>query len=113
MPRVIAVVAVMLKQGKANALLDTLWKHIPKETENAQTVDGVTIDPADLLPADHRYYTFAGSLTTPPCTEGVTWLVLKMPMDVSSAEVATFAHVYPHNARPVQPANGRTIQVSK
>lgn len=109
----LAVVAVLLKQGKANAVLDTLWSHLPKKTEEVQTVEGVSISPADLLPADHGYYTFAGSLTTPPCTEGVTWFVLKTPMQVSSAEVATFAHVYPHNARPVQPLNGRPIQASK
>jgi len=109
----LAVVAVLLREGKANALLETLWSHLPTVKEEVRTIEGVSISPDALLPADRGYYTFQGSLTTPPCSEGVTWLVLKTPMEVSSAQVATFAHLYSHNARPVQPRNGRVIQASK
>ena len=69
----------------------------------------VTINAADLLPASKAYYTFAGSLTTPPCTEGVTWFVLKSPTVVSADEIERFAKLYPMNARPVQPLNGREV----
>ena len=105
----LAVVAVLLQQGAQNALVGMLWSNLPKEKDKEQVVK-VTIDAALLLPKDHAYYTFAGSLTTPPCSEGVTWFVLTHPMDISSAQVARF--VYSGNARPVQPLNGRTIKVS-
>jgi carbonic anhydrase len=56
---------------------------------------------------------YMGSLTAPPCTEGVTWFVLKRPVEVSPAQIAAFARLYPHDVRPVQPLNGRAIQESK
>ena len=107
----LAVVAVFLSAGGGhNSLIDTLWGNLPKTKEAEIAVDAVTIDAASLLPADHAYYTFAGSLTTPPCSEGVTWFVLQHPTTVSSDEVARFGKVYAQNARPVQPLNGRQIK---
>ena len=73
----------------------------------------MTIDPSRLLPAERAYFTYAGSLTTPPCTEGVRWLVLKSPTFVSAEEIARFAKLYPGNARPVQPLNGREVLASR
>src|SRR6516164_11856275 len=73
----LAVVAVLLKKGPSNPFLNTVWTNIPKEKEKAVDVSGVSLNVNDLLPADHGYFTFAGSLTTPPCSEGVTWYVLK------------------------------------
>ena len=106
----LAVVAVLLEAGhEENALLRTLWNNLPKTKEAERTVQGVSIDASDLLPASHAYYTFAGSLTTPPCSEGVTWFVLQHPTGVSNDEVARFGKLYPRNARPVQPLNGREI----
>ena len=105
----LAVVAVFLNKGNANPLLESLWANIPAEKEKAIDVSGVTVNAKDLLPADHGYYTFAGSLTTPPCSEGVTWFVMKAPMTLSDTQLATFARMYPLNARPVQPTNGRQI----
>lgn len=64
---------------------------------------------ARLLPADQSYYTFAGSLTTPPCSEGVTWYVLKSPVQVSTSQIAAFGKFFPMNARPIQPTNSRQI----
>ena len=66
-----------------------------------------------LLPRDRAYYTFPGSLTTPPCSEGVTWYVLRNPSTLSSGEIARFAGVYPMNARPLQPLNGRVVRASE
>jgi carbonic anhydrase len=93
--------------------LQKLWKHLPEEKEKETLIHGVEINAADLLPADRGYYSFPGSLTTPPCTEGVSWFVLKTPTEVSSAEIMQFGALYPHNARPVQPLNRRTILQTK
>jgi len=109
----LAVVAVLLKPGQPNKLVETLWKNLPREKEKPSTRDDVRIDAADLLPANKAaYYTFTGSLTTPPCSEGVTWFVMKSPTSVSSAEVTRFAQLYPMNARPTQPLNGREIRAT-
>ncbi|MBK7002799.1 MAG: carbonic anhydrase family protein [Rhodoferax sp.] len=64
----------------------------------------------ELLPTDQRYYQFMGSLTTPPCSENVLWLVLKQPVSISRAQIRLFTQLYPNNARPVQPLNGRTVR---
>lgn len=109
----LAVVAVLLKTGSSNAFLETVWKNIPTVKEKAVDVPGVTLNVKDLLPADHGYYTFSGSLTTPPCSEGVTWYVLKAPASLSADQVTAFAKIYPKNARPIQPLNGRELQETK
>ena len=109
----LAVVAVLFKQGTENPLLVTLWKNIPSEKEKAVDIPGVTIDVTNLLPADHGYYTFAGSLTTPPCSEGVTWYVLKTQSTVSPDELAAFVRIYPKDARPIQPLHGRQVLETK
>jgi carbonic anhydrase len=72
----------------------------------------VKFNAADLLPANRNYYTFDGSLTTPPCSEGVTWFVLEATREVSPEQVATFGNLYPSNARPIQAANSREIRES-
>jgi len=109
----LAVVAVLFKEGAPSYLLDTVWKNIPSEKEKAAEVAGITVNVKDLLPASLSYYTYAGSLTTPPCSEGVTWFVLKTPSTLTEEEVAAFAKHYPMNARPIQPTNGRDIKESK
>ena len=109
----LAVIAVLFEPGTANRLIDTLWKNIPAEKEKAQDVPSVSVRVQDLLPSDRGYFTFAGSLTTPPCSEGVTWYVLKSHTSISLEEVAVFAKKYPMNARPIQPTNGREILQSK
>jgi carbonic anhydrase len=109
----LAVVAVLFDKGTANPLIATLWKNIPSEKEKAQDVPSVSIQLQDLLPADRGYYTYPGSLTTPPCSEGVTWYVLKTPSTLSPEQVAAFAKIYPSNARPIQPTNGREVLETK
>src|SRR6266566_6622174 len=101
----LAVVAVLLTEGRANAMLQELWGHLPEKKGKEILIDGIEINAADLLPADRGYYSFPGSLTTPPCTEGVSWFVLKTPTEISSSEIVQFGALYPHNARPVQPLN--------
>jgi len=109
----LAVIAVLFHRGTANPLIDTLWKNIPAEKEKAQDVPSVSVQAQDLFPSDHGYFTFGGSLTTPPCSEGVTWYVMKSHTSISPEQVAAFAKIYPLNARPIQPVNGRKIFQSK
>ena len=105
----IVVVAVLLEAGHSNPLLETLWNNLPPEKEKPHAVPGVSIDVSQLLPPSLGYYTFPGSLTTPPCTENVTWYVLKSPEQISAEQVTTFATIYPRDARPIQPLHHRKI----
>ena len=105
----LAVVAVLLRSGSTNSLVSTLWRNLPKQKGREESPPGVQIDPSQLLPANRSYFTYVGSLTTPPCTEGVRWFVLKSPVSLSAAEIGTFENLYPANARPLQPLNGRQI----
>lgn len=105
----LAVVAILFQSGQTNPFLDLLWKYVPKDVGKEADNKKVNLNVADLLPADRSYYTFAGSLTTPPCSEGVTWYVLKNFVELSPDEISTFAKWYPMNARPIQPTNGREI----
>ena len=109
----LAVVAVLLDGGGANAMIDSIWKNLPKEKQKEVVVSNVTVDAGTLLPANHGYYTFQGSLTTPPCSEDVTWLVLKTPLKITSSEITRFGAIYPMNARPTQAQNDRLIQMTK
>jgi carbonic anhydrase len=108
----LAVVAVLVRNGHANPLIETLWSHLPSDKGAEQVIQATQIDAAALLPSDRTYYTFAGSLTTPPCSENVTWFVLRNPVEFSGQEIARFAKLYPMNARPVQPLNGRVVETS-
>jgi carbonic anhydrase len=109
----LAVVAVLFQLGSANPLIDTLWKNIPSAKGKAQDIPSVSIQVGDLLPNERGYFTYAGSLTTPPCSEGVTWYVLKNSATISPQQLAAFAKIYPRDARPIQPTNGREILQSK
>ena len=104
----LAVVAVLLRSGSGNAFLKPVFDHFPVGKKEA-SVAGATLDLAKFVPAQHGYYTFEGSLTTPPCSEHVRWFVLKTPVEVSPAQLGQFAARYDHNARPIQPLNGREI----
>ena len=109
----LAVVAVLLKRGGDNPLIDELWTDLPKEKEHEEQLDNVQINVKALLPSDLGYYTFPGSLTTPPCTENVTWFVLKQPVTVSAAEIQQFEKLYRHNARPIEPLYDRVVLETK
>jgi len=109
----LAVVGVLVDEGAANPALQTLWDNIPKTKGRESKVAGVNVNAAELLPATHGYYNFPGSLTTPPCSEGVSWFLLKAGDHASGEQIAAFAKLYPLNARPVQPLHGRTIRESQ
>jgi carbonic anhydrase len=109
----VAGVAVLLKAGGANATMQQIWEHMPALEGKEQDIPGVEINPAGLLPHDNAYYAYKGSLTAPPCTEGVAWFVLKTPVNVSPGQIAAFAKLYPHDVRPLQPLNGRVVTESR
>jgi carbonic anhydrase len=111
--RKVAGVAVLLKEGRANATVQRLWKYMPETAGKEHKIPGVDINPGGLLPSETTYYTYIGSLTAPPCTEDVRWFVLKNPMTVSAAQINAFAKLYPHDVRPVQPLNGRAVEESE
>ena len=105
----LAVVSVMFVEGKANATVATLWKQMPSE-EGEKVALTSEVNAAGLLPKKRAYYRYNGSLTTPPCSEGVWWLVLKEPVSVSQQQVEAFTKVMGHpNNRPVQAVNARSI----
>ncbi len=105
----LAVLAVMLKEGKANKQLEEIWKTMPREKGEPEALTKA-VDVHALLPKHLSYYRFSGSLTTPPCSEGVRWLVLKESPSLSREQVEQFAAVvHHHNNRPVQPLHGRVI----
>jgi carbonic anhydrase len=105
----LAVVAILFDTGKANPTVDALWSHLPKQKEHEADFNDVRINPAALLPPNRAYFTYTGSLTTPPCSEDVRWIVMKSHSTLSKGEIATFAAHYPNDARPVQNLNGREI----
>jgi carbonic anhydrase len=105
----LAVVAVLMKQGAANAALKPVFDHMPGRPGGKHALQA-HLNLTDLLPADRAYYRFKGSLTTPPCSEEVSWQVLKQPVEISKAQLAAFRKLYPMNARPTQPLNGRTVE---
>ncbi|MCA6605589.1 MAG: carbonic anhydrase family protein, partial [Pseudanabaena sp. M007S1SP1A06QC] len=108
----LAVVGVLLNKGKANDLIEEVWNNIP-EVGKTNTVSDHTINAVNLLPKGRAYYSYAGSLTTPPCSEDVKWHVLVEPMTVSEEQIETFTNMYPVDARPIQPINGRTIELHR
>jgi carbonic anhydrase len=109
----IAVVAVLFELGAYNPALSSLWARFPRVVGNEIAFSSVRIDMAKMLPADRSYYTYEGSLNMPPCTEGVTWFVLKQPLTASAGQIREFIAHHSVNARPVQPLNGRQVRVSQ
>lgn len=109
----IAAVAVLLRAGAGNAVIEELWRHMPKAKCSERRIEGVEINPAGLLPGDAGYYTYRGSLTAPPCTEGIPWFVLKRAVEISREQIDAFARICPDNIRPVQPLNDRIVRESQ
>jgi carbonic anhydrase len=107
----IAIVAVLLERGQPHRLMQTIWDNLPLEKQDVVS-PSIVLDPTDALPERREYFTYMGSLTEPPCTEGVLWMVFKQPMQASPAQMALFSRLYPLNARPVQTTAGRMVKES-
>ena len=109
----LGVVGVLFKiapgKSSANATLAKLWEYMPKYAGDKKAIaSGITV--AKLLPSKANYYHYSGSLTTPPCSENVNWMVLQNTVSVSAAQVAAFSEVIHRNVRPVQSQHGRVIE---
>jgi len=108
----LAVVALVAEEGPEHPAVQTVWNHLPLE-RGEFVAAAMEFDPSALLPKRRGYVTYMGSLTTPPCTEGVLWIVMQQPIQVSPQQLAIFARLHPMNARPVQPLNDRVIKQSR
>lgn len=109
----LAVVAVFIKPGKKSPILSSILANVPLQGQE-QVVNGTEVNASDLLPKKNKrkYFTYPGSLTTPGCSENVTWLVLKSPIQASKAQIDQLTNLYTFsNNRPTQPLNGREIQL--
>jgi carbonic anhydrase len=107
----VVVLGVMVKLGKENESLAPVLSRLPA-SENDGSAKGrapVTVDLASVLPADHKAFVYTGSLTTPPCTEGVHWIVMTQPIEMSQDQITAFTRIFPDNHRPLQKANGREV----
>jgi carbonic anhydrase len=107
----LAVVAVLLERGSAQPIVQSVWNNLPLE-KGDEVAARSTLNLNDLLPTERNYFTYMGSLTTPPCSEGVLWMVMKAPVQISADQIGIFARLYPMNARPIQSAAGRLIKES-
>ena len=109
-----AIVGVMLEKGSPNNIIQVLCDNIPLEINKENVVKGISINANGLLPDNTSYYHYYGSLTTPPCSEGVIWSVLKTPIEVSEEQIAKFSSIIGvNNNRPVQPVNKRFVLASQ
>ena len=106
----LAVIGVLLNEGKENPAIKTLWNNLPPNEGEEHVPPKVKFDPSTMLPQSLAHYAYEGSLTTPPCTEGVNFYILKTQVDLSKAQVAKFP--FKLNARPVQNLNGRKISAN-
>ncbi len=108
----LAVVGVMFEEGEANAELANIWANMPA-SKGENEVAGKSVNVSNLLPQSRKYYRFMGSLTTPPCSEGVNWHMMSEPITASAEQIAAFTAIYPMNARPLQDENNRLVVLGK
>ncbi len=107
----LGVLGVFFEEGADNPTLGQLWALAP--TSEGEADEHVQINPAALLPANQRHWRYQGSLTTPPCSEIVDWVVYQQPIEASKIQLEAFSKVFEHNFRPVQPLNRRYVLGSK
>ena len=105
----IAVVGCFIKEGKENIPLNTLWKSMPRQRQEHEH-PSQSCDLIHFLPEDHKMIHYKGSLTTPPCSEGVDWYVMETPISLSKAQINVFKELYDHNNRPIQNREGRALE---
>ncbi len=103
-----AVVGVLFRKGQENDALAPVWAHLPVRPSPARSIPG-ELDLASLLPEGRTAWRYRGSLTTPPCTEGVTWMIFTESLSLSRDQIRAFAAIYPNNYRPVQPLGERVL----
>jgi carbonic anhydrase len=105
----LVVLGVFIEEATgANPLLEKVFDEIPQEKEQEITTD-VNINLEDYIPPSQTHYTYIGSLTTPPCTVGVDWIIFNEPIKASGSQLQKFSRVYAKNSRPVMPLNNRRV----
>jgi len=110
----LAIVEILMAmdRGSPNAVLAMLWPHLPQKAGTTEKVAEM-VNAGGFLPADRGYWTYMGSLSAPPCTEGVRWFVLENPITVSLDQLRTFSFIFRVNSRPVQDTHGRRIEANE
>ena len=110
----LVVVAVFLEVGEENSTLAKIWPQIPEPAAETIAIAGIEVDATDLLPRHpDRYYQYRGSLTTPPCTEAVSWIVMETPITLSARQLDRFVGLVGSNARPLQVRGDRVARYSR
>ncbi len=109
----LAVLGVLIEQGDHNPAFEPVWANLPDEAGEEVHIQHLAVNVDDLLPANHDTYRYRGSLTTPPCSEGVSWLLAVEPITLSADQIAAFTAIFQGNNRPVQPLNDRTVFVDR
>lgn len=104
----LAVMALLIEAGKASAALQPVFASLPAASGERQWISAINV--SDMLPDLSQYYAFNGSLTTPPCSEGVSWYVVQQALTLSAAQIQAFKKIFNHNSRPIQPLNGRVVE---
>ncbi len=107
----LAVIGVLIEHGSDHAAFNPLWAHLPGAPGEVKRIEHVTMNADDLLPSARHAYRYDGSLTTPPCSEGVKWFVLTTPIELSEVQIAAFEAIVHDNNRPIQPLHGRELLV--
>ncbi len=105
----LAVLSVLIEQGRHNAAFDPIWTNLPRTKGVEVHYEHVNVDVDTLLPPVLTSYRYNGSLTTPPCTEGVKWMVLTTPIELDAGQVRAFTDLIHGNSRPTQPLHGRRV----
>lgn len=105
----LAVVGVMIREGAENAAFAPILANLPSEANQEIAPEGITLDAITLVPQSHLAFEYTGSLTTPPCSEGVSWFVLAEPIEMSAEQIAALQDLIGNNNRPIQPLNGREL----
>ena len=109
-PRINGVIGIFFKEGGENAALKPIFAAMPSAEGKVSLAANFNLNA--LFPPSLAYYNYSGSLTTPGCNEGVSFFILKTPVEMSSAQLTQFKNIFPMNARPIMPLNGRTITES-
>ncbi len=104
-----AVLGVFIKEGQTNPIIQSIWEVMPSQKTEETLIEEVKLSINKLLPKKSQAYRYFGSFTTPPCSEVVHWTVFNEPIEISSAQIDQFKHIFPLNARPIQPLNRRSI----
>jgi carbonic anhydrase len=108
----LAVLGLLVSEGAENPAIESLWESLPEaHGDSTRTALPESFMKSLLAGAKAGFFHYSGSLTTPPCTEGVSWMIKKAPTELSAAQIQRFRSIYDHNNRPTNPVNDRELFV--